>query len=318
MKPPDIVAATRERKDKKAVLLEFDTLHRDRLPPGAFDIELVLPDHPVSLPDRAVIVNAKVSRWVLIAYSLIAFLVAPVARSQSPWLFSPFSYPVLCLFSGIAAYICLGNTGSARAAGWMFFAPQALGVFLEWTFSPAISGRWVTIPVVITAVSMAFLADQVNTHYVHLITANIWLKQEAVEWRRRMWSLRFKGRAISREIATLEAYAEQLQTDGSVEDAALVRGRAEGLRELREYPVGFLATVYSTALLFLGVPTLLLVLSSLAISGYLAFRRPLIRRNLGWLITEVIGRSFVSCFLGTRCRCGCKRQGCSATASIGQ
>jgi len=151
-------------------------------------------------------------------------------------------------------------------------------------------------PVVLSMAGVAYLVDQVNTHYVRWITANLRLKREAVKRRRKMWDLRFNWVALSREIASLRDRIRILEADGEIDKAFILRRRAGELLELREYPLGFVALFYLAVLLYLGAPSTVLILSGFAVSVVLAFRRPFITMKLTRLISEVNIHSFVSWF----------------------
>ena len=122
------------------------------------------------------------------------------------------------------------------------------------------------------------------------------MTREAVEHRRRLWDLRFNWRALSKEIASLRIDCDVLEARGEAAKAENLRRSASELIELREYPLGFLALLYTGILLFLGAPGLVLLASAFGISVTLAFRRPLATMKLRRLIVEATVNSFVSWF----------------------
>lgn len=223
-------------------------------------------------------------------------VVAPISRIFGTGLFSPVTYPIVCFFCGLAAYWKFSRTTSFTVAAWAFFAPQALFVYLECSFSPGVHPGWAAIPVVIAVVAIGYLSDQINTHYVWWITANIKVKREAVQRRRKMWSLRFNVVALTKEIWELEEWAASAEQNGEEAEAFRFRRQAGELRELREYPLGFVIPLYFIALLFAGASSTALLGAAFILSIVLAFRRPMVTMKLSQLISEVIVHAFVSWF----------------------
>jgi hypothetical protein len=296
MKPLDLVADAQELYRSEAVPNSYDELKRDRLPKDLESIELEWRVHPLPLETVFRLTNRKVGLWLFVAFLTSTFAIAPVARLYGTGVFSPVTYPLAFLASGIAAYHRFATTASFEETAWRFFLPQALFVFLECSFSPGIDRRWVLVPVIMSVSFLGYLVDQVNTHYIWWITANLRLKREAVVMRRRLWTLRFNPVALTKEIVALRRTARQLETEARIGEALILRRHANELRELRAYPLGFCVLAYVTALLLLGAPSGALVLSAFALSVALAFRKPLISIRTARFLCETLLCSLVSWF----------------------
>ncbi len=296
MKPPDLVADAQELYRSEAIPNSYDVLKRERLPKDLESIELEWRVHPLSLETLFLLTNRKLGLWLFVAFITSTFAIAPAARLYGTGVFSPVTYPLAFLVSGIAAYHRFATTASFEEMAWRFFLPQALFVFLECSFSPGIDRRWVLVPVIMSVVFLGYLVDQVNTHYIWWITANLRLKREAVVMRRTLWTLRFNPVVLTREIFGLRRAARQLETEGKKSESLILRHHADELRELRAYPLGFCVLAYVTALLLLGASSSSLVLSALVLSVAIAFRRPLISIRTARLVCESLLCSFVSWF----------------------
>lgn len=289
---PDLVADSMESLGTRAN--RHDMLKRMRLPMSMYSMELEWRQHPVQLVQQLLLTNMKMATCLFWAFLLSTLVVAPTVRMFGSGLLSPVTYPVIAFLSALVAYRKFCVTGSFSAVALWFVAPQGVAVFLEWSFSPGIGSWWAAIPVIFSLGGAAYLADQVNTHYVRWITANLKLKREAVQRRRKIWNLRFNWFALTREVRALEIRIQELENDGNSEEAFILRRRAGELLEIREYPLGFLVLVYVSVLLFLGASTTMLVTSASVASFWLAFRRPFVTLRLSRLIADVNVRSFVS------------------------
>jgi hypothetical protein len=297
MKPNMVADAMGLRWDSpERIKNRYEVLKRERLPMAMHWMELEWRDHPVKMAQRLFITNSKVTLWLFITFFLSTLIAAPFMRLYGSGLFSPVTYPVICFLCGIAAYFRFRITASLSSAAWVFIVPQAAMILLELAFSPGIDSRLVVLPVAAAVIGVGYFADRINTHYVRWITANLKLKPEAARRRREMWDLRFDWKALTKEIEEQRERARTFEAGGQSEEALICRKRAGELRELRQYPFGFVVLVYLTLLLFIGAPSTVLLVSGLAASVCLAFRRPLITMKLSRLIAEVIVHSFVSWF----------------------
>jgi hypothetical protein len=218
MTRPDLVADAQNLYLLEGIAWNrYDMLKRNRLPEARAFMELEWRIHPVDWNTLLLLINRQVG-WSLFATFLVStILLAPVGRIFGTGLFSPVTYPLAFFIAGIAGYCRFVRTASFREASWRFFLPQAFFIFCECSFSPGIDPKWVVIPVALCLLGLGYLADQVNTHYVWWITANLRLKREAVLLRRRLWGLRFKPIALSREISTLKQCASDLEGEGDQE-----------------------------------------------------------------------------------------------------
>jgi hypothetical protein len=290
----DFVADARGWSAVERATNRFDMLRRDllRMPIGGLELEWR--EHPVSLATRLVLANMKVCTWLLLTFCVSTLMLGPVLRTFGGGLLSAWTYPIICFCCAIRAYSVFGATASLSDAGKAFIIPQAVAIFLEWAFSPAISNYWRTIPLIVCACAVAFVADQVNTHYVRWITANLQLKQSAVTERRRTWDSRFNWKRLSLDIRLHRYDVTRLERCGEKEEAAVFRRKIGELREIREYALGFLIIPYLIILHALGASTTTLAWTGILLSCVSAFRRPLVTFKLARLISEVVVRAFVS------------------------
>jgi hypothetical protein len=293
---PNMVADANGWHGAERIVDRFEVLKRDRLPMSMYWMDLEWRDHPVKMAQRLFLTNAKVAFWLFLTFCLGSLIAAPVMRMYGSGLFSPVTYPLICFFCAIASYWCFRFTTSVTKAAWMFIGPQAAAILLEFAFSPGINHWFIVIPISLGIFGVGYFADRVNTHYVRWITANLKLKPEAIRRRRQMWDLRFSWKRLTEKIHEQRDKARLLEAQGEFEEALICRKRAGELRELREYPIGFLALLYLTVLLFAGAPSAVLLISGFAVSAALAFRRPLITMKLSRLISEVVIHSFISWF----------------------
>src|SRR5579883_885283 len=291
---PNFVADAYGWSEQERIIDRYDVMQRDKLPIAVNWMELEWRDHPVKMAQRFLIANGKMSLWLLVSFVVTSVVFAPLMRLFGVGFFSPVTYPVFCFLSALAAYFMFARTASFAVSASVFAVPQLAAILLELAFSPSVDRRLVILPVLASIAGVGYFADRINTHYVRWITANLRLKREAVDWRRSMWNQRFDWRALTRQIEAARESARTSESEGKTEEAEFYRRRAGELRELREYPLGFIVLVYLTAVLFLGAPSLILAGSGLFASACLAYRRPLIRRKLARLITEVILHSFIS------------------------
>lgn len=296
MTRPDIVRDAQSLLATDDAVNRYDMMKRTRLPMAVQWTELEWRDHPLSMAARIVITNGRVALWLLLTFCLSSLLVAPVARHFGAGLFSPVTYPLISFVCALAAYARFARTASFTEAAWRFFLPQALFIYLECAFSPGVDPRWTIVPVALAVLAVGYLADQVNTHYVWWITANLKLKKEAIARRREDWSMRFRWIALTGEIRELEETIAALEHEGRNDEAFEYRRRSGQLRELREYPLGFAVLLYFAALLFLGASTTMLLAAAFVFAAVLAVRRPIVTMKLSRLICEVIIHAFVSWF----------------------
>lgn len=274
----------------------YDVQKRGRLPDAMRTMELEHRENPLNMRTRVILVNSQVSRWLITAFILIALFVAPLARIFGAGLLSPVTYPLICFVSAIAAYHRFTTTRSTESALRRFLFPQAFAIFCEWTFSPGLNPWWALAPTAIALFGVGYLVDEVNTHYILWITANPWLTQEAVEYRREVWNMRFDRSAISKLADAFQEEIESLEETRDVRRAAFLRRRRMELLELRQYWFGFIAVPYALLLLFLGVPSLVLLVGTLAVSLVVAFRRPLAGLRFSKTVAAVSVHAFVSWF----------------------
>jgi hypothetical protein len=289
---PDMVEEAAETFGGKSN--RFDTTKRERLPISMYSMELERSDHPVSMLKRLTLTNMQLSVGLFVTFCLSTLVLAPLSRLFGDRILSPVTYPIICFLCGLGAYYRFTATGSFTVAARVFIIPQSITIFIEWAYSPGINPWWSVLPVALSLVAIGYLTDQVTTHNVQRITANLRLKREAVERRRAFWEQRFNWLALTREIKCLRIEARLLENQGKTDEAFILHRRAGELLELREYPLGFLALVYIGVLLFVGASSTMLLLSGFAVSLALAFRRPVVRMKLSRLITEVTIHSFVS------------------------
>jgi hypothetical protein len=274
----------------------YDVLTRDRLPAAMYSMELQHREHPLNMRTRVILANSQVSRWLIVGFILTALCIAPLARIFGAGLLSPVTYPLLCFASAILAYHRFTTTRSVDSALRRFLVPQAFAIFLEWTFSPGLNPWWALAPTAIALFGVGYIVDEVNTHYILWITANPWLTQEAVEYRREVWTLRFDRSAISKLADAFQAEIESLEARGDVRRAGFLRRRRMELLELRQYSFGFIAIPYALLLLFVGVPSLVLLVGTLAVSLVVAFRRPRAGLKLNKTLAALCVHAFVSWF----------------------
>src|SRR5262249_31804033 len=149
-------------------------------------------------------------------------------------------------------------------------------IYLEMSFSPAVSSTFRAVPIFLGALAIGHVSDGVNTHYVRWITANLRLKKEAVQERRRLWNQRFYWWELSREIKAFRIEARRLEETGRSQKAAVLRKKIGDLRELRAYPLGFLLLVYLVVLFAVGAPTAVLLGSGILATTSLVFRRSIV------------------------------------------
>src|SRR3712207_2990996 len=98
---PDWVADAAGWSEGERAANRYDTLRRERLPLTVCRTELEWRVHPVE-DVLELIANRKVLFVLFAAFFANAFLLGPLIRAFGAGLFSPVTYPVICLGCGFA------------------------------------------------------------------------------------------------------------------------------------------------------------------------------------------------------------------------
>jgi hypothetical protein len=281
---PDIIADGYEWSDQERSVRRFDRMRREQLPTAARDMELEWREHIFDIASLLKIANRKVTTWLFWTLCL-NLLLAEFIRYCAANIQFAVLYPCASFICGLIAYYCFSVTTSGAKALAAFFVPQAVFIFLEMCFSPILNRYFVLLPIVGALFVLGWLVDQINTHYVRWITADLVLSRERILRLRTLWDMRFKVFQLSSEIERLRNVVRDLEDESKEEEAQEAWEEMQYVREVRLYPVSFFFLAILGSLFLLGLSSTGLVLSCLCLAICFVFLgRPIKVDSVGYAL----------------------------------